>query len=148
MAPSAASSFAVWGFKGLHLQPRSFRAINTIPTTFVLCPIALCLTILCLTVVFILCQGGGNTKSKMNNRTTQPGGNRATPVTTPSQTLESPTKDYQDEDETRDSKLKAVWDNELGDLKSKHIPYQKAYVLLLSWHKDIDDLKTDEEVSC
>jgi hypothetical protein len=64
-----------------------------------------------------------------------------------SRPLESPTKDYQDEAETRDSKLKAVWDIALGNLKTRYTPYKKAYVLLLSWHKDIDDLKTDEEVS-
>jgi hypothetical protein len=57
------------------------------------------------------------------------------------------TKDYQDEAETRDSKYKAVWDNEMGNLKNSFVPYQKAFVLLLSWHKDVDDLKTDEEVS-
>jgi hypothetical protein len=63
----------------------------------------------------------------------------------PTHSLESPSKDYQDEAETRDSKFKAVWDNAIG-VKSKDTPYQKAFVLLLSWHKDIDDLKTDEEV--
>ncbi|KAH8198233.1 hypothetical protein TruAng_007617 [Truncatella angustata] len=63
------------------------------------------------------------------------------------QPLESATKDYQDEAETRDSKLKAVWDNQMGDLENKYIPYKNAFVLLLSWHKDIDDLKTDKEVT-
>jgi len=57
------------------------------------------------------------------------------------------TRDFQDEAETRDSKYKAVWDNEMANLKNSFIPYQKAFVLLLSWHEDVDDLKTDEEVS-
>ncbi|KAK9788202.1 hypothetical protein AB5N19_02982 [Seiridium cardinale] len=60
---------------------------------------------------------------------------------------EFPTKDYQDEAETRDSKFKSVWDNEMGNLKNKYIPYQKAFVLLLSWDEAIDDLKTDKEVT-
>lgn len=65
-----------------------------------------------------------------------------------SESQQSPiTKDYQDEDETHDSKLKALWDSEMGDPKSQSMPYAKVSVLLLSWHKDIDDLNTGEEVS-
>lgn len=59
----------------------------------------------------------------------------------------SPAQEYQDEDETWDSKLKAMWDSEMGGLKRHWTPYTKVSVLLLSWHKDIDDLKTDKEVS-
>ncbi|KAK8007742.1 hypothetical protein PG989_001732 [Apiospora arundinis] len=79
-----------------------------------------------------------------------PGGNRVSTASTHLQIPElhnSPTKDYQDEHATHDSKLKALWDIEMGDLKSQYIPYTKVSVLLLSWHKDIDDLKTDEEVT-
>ncbi|KAK7991005.1 homeobox domain-containing protein [Apiospora arundinis] len=57
------------------------------------------------------------------------------------------TKDYQDEDETHDSKLKSLWDSEMGDPKSQSMPYAKVSVLLLSWHKDIYDLNTGEEVA-
>ncbi|KAK8108540.1 hypothetical protein PG984_014341 [Apiospora sp. TS-2023a] len=60
---------------------------------------------------------------------------------------DSATKNYQDADETHDSKLKATWDSVMGDLHDKFTPYTKVAVLLLSWDKEIDDLKTDEEVS-
>jgi hypothetical protein len=56
-------------------------------------------------------------------------------------------KDYQDEAETRDSKLKAIWDGEIGNLKNTSISYRNAFVLLLSWHPDDDDLHTGDEVS-
>lgn len=59
----------------------------------------------------------------------------------------SPSKDYQDKDETHDSKLKAVWDSEIGAHEEEYSAYEKASVLLLSWHKDDDDLETAEEVS-
>ncbi|KAK6822851.1 homeobox domain-containing protein [Apiospora arundinis] len=58
---------------------------------------------------------------------------------------ELPAKDYQDEDETHDSKLKALWDDEMGDLEGQYKPYTKVCVLLLSWDQKIDDLKTDKE---
>ncbi|KAK7918081.1 hypothetical protein PG985_009955 [Apiospora marii] len=67
-------------------------------------------------------------------------------TTQPLDRHKSPSKDYQDEDETRDSTLKALWDGEMGTLRSQYIPYSKVSVLLLSWHKDIDDLNTEEEV--
>ncbi|KAF3024328.1 hypothetical protein E8E14_013954 [Neopestalotiopsis sp. 37M] len=54
---------------------------------------------------------------------------------------------YQDKNETNDSKLKAVWDSEMGAQEEKYSAYEKASVLLLSWHKDDDDLATAEEVS-
>ncbi|KAK8022114.1 hypothetical protein PG993_012881 [Apiospora rasikravindrae] len=74
-------------------------------------------------------------------------------VSTPSklpQLLEphdSQTKDYQDADETHDSKLKDVWDTEMEGLHQDYTPYTKVSVLLLSWDKEIDDLKTDKEVT-
>jgi hypothetical protein len=78
----------------------------------------------------------------------QTGGSRASLGNVFSQPFEPTAKDYQDEVETRDSKLKAIWDNEMVELKKKAVVhYKKAYVLLLSWHKDVDDLKTDKEVS-
>ncbi|KAK8076643.1 hypothetical protein PG994_003915 [Apiospora phragmitis] len=64
-----------------------------------------------------------------------------------SPTQESPIQEYQDEDATQDSKLKALWDSEMGDLNHPYTPYTKVSVLLLSWHKEIDDLKTDHEVT-
>ncbi|KAK7961079.1 hypothetical protein PG988_012293 [Apiospora saccharicola] len=70
---------------------------------------------------------------------------RATPQ--PPDRHKSPSKDYQDEDETRDSNLKALWDGEMGTLRSQYIPYSKVSVLLISWHEDIDDLHTEGEVN-
>ena len=55
-------------------------------------------------------------------------------------------EDYQDTAETRDSKFKAIWDGEMGDIKNNYISYRKAFVLLLSWHDNLDDLHTKEEV--
>lgn len=60
---------------------------------------------------------------------------------------ESPSKDYQDQNETRDSKLKAAWDSEMGSQEDSYSHYEKASVLLLSWHEDDDDLETAEEAS-
>jgi hypothetical protein len=55
---------------------------------------------------------------------------------------------YQDEQESRDSKFKAIWDGEMEDLQSTtRIHYRKASALLISWHESIDDLHTGEEVS-
>ncbi|KAK8127031.1 uncharacterized protein PG998_002790 [Apiospora kogelbergensis] len=65
----------------------------------------------------------------------------------PHDSQDSRTKDYQDADETHDSKLKALWDSEMGDLHNEYTPYTKVSVLLLSWDKEIDDLKTDKEVT-
>ena len=59
--------------------------------------------------------------------------------------LETSPKDYQDEDESRDSKFKTIWDRELKN--ELGIAYRKAFVLLLSWHKDVDDLNTGNEVT-
>ncbi|KAL3420455.1 tyrosine-protein phosphatase non-receptor type 6 [Phlyctema vagabunda] len=53
---------------------------------------------------------------------------------------------YQDEIESHDSRLKASWDDNMGDLKERVVSYRKAFVLLLSWDKTVDDLHTDEEV--
>lgn len=54
---------------------------------------------------------------------------------------------YQDEVESFDSKLKAIWDENLGDVgKGKAVVYRRVVVLLLSWHRDFDDLHTDKEV--
>ena len=57
-----------------------------------------------------------------------------------------PTKDYQDLAESRDSKFKAIWDGEMGELKNSIVSYRKAFVLLLSWDTKVDDLHTGEEV--
>ena len=65
----------------------------------------------------------------------------------PRQSVKAKAKDYQDEAETRDSKFKAIWDGEMGDLKNNSISYRNAFVLLLSWHSSVDDLHTGEEVS-
>jgi hypothetical protein len=56
-------------------------------------------------------------------------------------------KDYQDKDASHESKLKAEWDAHMGTVKKESIFYRNAVVLLISWHRDIDDLKTGEEVS-
>ncbi|RDW82288.1 hypothetical protein BP6252_03400 [Coleophoma cylindrospora] len=58
-----------------------------------------------------------------------------------------PPRDYQDEEESRDSRLKAIWDQDLGRVKNATVSYRQAFVLLLSWHKDVDDLHTSEEVT-
>ncbi|KAI4595699.1 Phosphatidylinositol-4-phosphate 5-kinase [Pestalotiopsis sp. 9143b] len=60
--------------------------------------------------------------------------------------VEPPSRDYQDEDETQDSRLKTAWDGVMGGLKTKHNAHEKVSALLLSWHPDVDDLKTDQEV--
>lgn len=58
------------------------------------------------------------------------------------------TKNYQDEAASRESKLKAIWDEHMGDVKKRAVVfYRRAVVLLLSWHPEVDDLHTDKEVS-
>jgi hypothetical protein len=57
------------------------------------------------------------------------------------------TKYYQDEAESHDSKLKAIWDEHMGDAKKAVVFYRRAVVLLLSWHPEVDDLHTDIEVN-
>jgi hypothetical protein len=52
----------------------------------------------------------------------------------------------QDEQGIRNSRLSDVWEEEMGTLTKRFVHYKKAFVLLLSWDKDIDDLKTDQEV--
>ena len=53
---------------------------------------------------------------------------------------------YQDKAQSLDSKLKAAWDGEMEDLGTSKVTYRKAFVLLLSWDKDVDDLHTEGEV--
>jgi len=53
---------------------------------------------------------------------------------------------YQDEAASHESKLKAVWDAHMGTVKNESVFYRNAVVLLISWHQDIDDLHTGEEV--
>lgn len=55
-------------------------------------------------------------------------------------------KNYQDKDESHDSRLKAIWDKHMGDVKEKVVSYSKACVLLLSWDEKDDDLHTHDEV--
>jgi hypothetical protein len=43
--------------------------------------------------------------------------------------------------------LKAIWDEEMSDVKKAPIFYRKAAVLLLSWDPEVDDLHVDKEVS-
>ncbi|KAF4636285.1 hypothetical protein G7Y89_g1792 [Cudoniella acicularis] len=56
-------------------------------------------------------------------------------------------KNYQDKEESHDSRLKAVFDERMGCVKRAAVSYRKAVVLLLSWHRDIDDLHTEDEVA-
>ncbi|KAF7520123.1 hypothetical protein G7054_g12877 [Neopestalotiopsis clavispora] len=56
-------------------------------------------------------------------------------------------EDYQDADETQASRIKIRRDNEMSMLRYKHKAYETASVLLLSWHRDFEDLETDEEVT-
>jgi hypothetical protein len=65
----------------------------------------------------------------------------------PNESTSTPTKYYQDEAESHDSKLKAIWDEHMGDVKKAVVFYRRAVVLLLSWHQEVDDLHTDKEVS-
>jgi len=53
--------------------------------------------------------------------------------------------DYYPENWSKDPKLKAVWDKTMNITNTK-VSYQQAYVLLLSWHADVDDLQTESEV--
>lgn len=63
---------------------------------------------------------------------------------TPS-TIIIPQKDYQDKEASDDSKLKAIWDEQIS-AKNASVAYREAHVLLLSWdHKD-DDLHVEQEV--
>lgn len=75
------------------------------------------------------------------------GYSRASAKMAPCLPVEPPSRDYQDEDETQDSRLKTAWDGVMGGLKTKHNAHEKVSALLLSWHPDVDDLKTDQEVS-
>jgi len=65
----------------------------------------------------------------------------------PNGSTSTQTKYYQDEAESHDSKLKAIWDEHMGDVKKAVVFYRRAIVLLLSWHPEVDDLHTDKEVS-
>ncbi|KAF7872141.1 hypothetical protein EAF04_003066 [Stromatinia cepivora] len=56
-----------------------------------------------------------------------------------------PKKDYQDKEASEDSKLKAIWDEQIS-AKNASLAYREAYVLLLSWHRDDDDLHVQQEV--
>lgn len=76
------------------------------------------------------------------------GGNQqASPDNSAQQSVPPRPKDYEDVAESLDSKLKAKWDEKMGDLKNNYISYRKAFVLLLSWDESFDDLHTDKEVS-
>ncbi|KAG9237399.1 hypothetical protein BJ875DRAFT_493326 [Amylocarpus encephaloides] len=55
--------------------------------------------------------------------------------------------DWQDKEASCDSKLKAVFDEEIGKHKKNRFTFHKAAVLLLSWAEDFDDLKTGPEVN-
>jgi hypothetical protein len=56
-------------------------------------------------------------------------------------------QDYQDKFESHESRLKAIWDKEMGGAKKTPVFYRNAAVLLLSWDPKVDDLHTDKEVS-
>ncbi|KAL2064192.1 hypothetical protein VTL71DRAFT_4686 [Oculimacula yallundae] len=59
----------------------------------------------------------------------------------------SRTNNYQDEAASTDSRLKAIFDGQMGPSTSPAVFYNNAAVLLLSWHEDVDELKTSNEVS-
>ncbi|KAM3066683.1 hypothetical protein ACMFMG_002393 [Clarireedia jacksonii] len=54
-------------------------------------------------------------------------------------------ENYQDEEASKDSKFKAIWDEQIG-AKNTSVTYREAHVLLLSWHPDDDDLHVEQEV--
>ena len=66
--------------------------------------------------------------------------------TMPNQGESGQARNYQDEAASNESKLKALWDEHMGTVEKETIFYRKAVVLLLSWHPDVDDLHTEEEV--
>lgn len=55
-------------------------------------------------------------------------------------------EDYQDKTTSHDSRLKALFDEQLSGLKEARASYSKAAVLLLSWHPECNDLNTEGEV--
>lgn len=59
-----------------------------------------------------------------------------------------PSSNYQDKEESREARLKAILDTQMGGMVEAIVSYQKAAVLLLSWDKTVDDLHTEEEVCC
>ncbi len=61
-------------------------------------------------------------------------------------TMSSQAANYQDLAASKESKLKAIWDQKMGPKKLEAL-YKRAFVLLLSWDQDGDDLHTDQEVS-
>ncbi|KAJ8071114.1 hypothetical protein OCU04_001455 [Sclerotinia nivalis] len=56
-----------------------------------------------------------------------------------------PEKDYQDKEASEDSKLKAIWDEQIS-AKNASLAYREAHILLLSWHREDDDLHVQQEV--
>ncbi|PQE09664.1 hypothetical protein CJF31_00011217 [Rutstroemia sp. NJR-2017a BVV2] len=56
-----------------------------------------------------------------------------------------PTENHQDEEASKDSKFKAIWDDQIS-AKNPAFAYREAHVLLLSWHPDDDDLHVEQEV--
>ncbi|KAF8849841.1 hypothetical protein BDZ45DRAFT_697220 [Acephala macrosclerotiorum] len=54
---------------------------------------------------------------------------------------------YQDEAASHESRLKAIWDEQITTGKKKEAIYKSAFVLLLSWDDDVDDLHTRDEVA-
>lgn len=63
------------------------------------------------------------------------------------QPMKITTENYQDEDSSKDSQLKTIWDGTMCDMKNTAgISYKKAVVLLLSWKDSLDDLHTAKEV--
>ncbi|KAH6676439.1 hypothetical protein B0J14DRAFT_354256 [Halenospora varia] len=56
-------------------------------------------------------------------------------------------EDYQDKTTSHDSRLKALFDEQLSGLKEARASYSKAAVLLLSWHPECNDLNTEGEVN-
>jgi hypothetical protein len=57
----------------------------------------------------------------------------------------APNENHQDEQASKDSKFKALWDGQIS-AKIPAFTYSEVHVLLLSWHPDDDDLHVEQEV--
>jgi len=78
--------------------------------------------------------------------TTQEGTQGGLSLRSPNRPESTQTNNYQDQAASHESKLKALWDEHMGVVKEESIFYRKAVVLLLSWHPEVDDLNTGDEV--
>ncbi|PQE30538.1 homeobox domain containing protein [Rutstroemia sp. NJR-2017a WRK4] len=57
----------------------------------------------------------------------------------------APSENHQDEQASKDSKFKALWDGQIS-AKIPAFAYSEVHVLFLSWHPDDDDLHVEQEV--